>query len=117
LGADHSYIGHGSGDGSIDGEGIGMIKPIVPGCLAWARPHPSRNEPDHVVDVLHKWKHFNRACRLCGASESVWLVHHPVYESHNNEFYCACSLIRIDGHDPDAEITETDKDKEKCLSI
>jgi len=123
MGADSPDTWDGSGDDNFDGEGIGMIKPIEPGCLALKAPakmySPSRvfrgDLPAHIVTVLEKeTPTWMWPCKYCGSASNFWRIDSPLWNIKNH-FTCACRLTRIDGHDPDAEITETEKELDKCV--
>jgi len=122
MGADRHNLWDGSGDNYIDGEGIGMIKPVEAGCLALVCPVRVFNEqnkligdkPAHTVRVIDKYKGSNKTCKKCGGRESVWQIESALFE-HDETFSCACRLTRIDGGDPD-EITETDKEKDHAYN-
>jgi hypothetical protein len=111
LGADHHNHWDGSGDDSSYGEGIGMIKPIEAGCLAIVVVHPCWNEPIHTAIVDSHAGYDMGICAACGCFGKWWEITSETVDTSEYN-YCECTLRRIDGGDPDAEITETDKENE-----
>lgn len=90
-----------------------MIKPIVPGCLALLRPtefKSSGKTPAQTVVVIKLHNHGGEYfCGECGSDSNHWIVDSSVLSK--TVCVCGCGLTRIDGHDPDAEITENEKEK------
>ena len=111
MGADAHNLWDGGGDDSSDGEGFGMIKPIVPGCLALFKGAITGYGdilPACGVRVGFGPRHKAEGdlCRHCGTNDKYFECRGlPLGYAAT----CACRLTRIDGHDPDA-ITETDKE-------
>jgi hypothetical protein len=87
-----------------------MLKPIEPGCMALAVPHPTWNEPPNVVQVVDKGDLTNRLpCDRCKTNEHTWRCMGQYTKTGAIDIYCRCTLTRIDGGDPD-QMTETDKE-------
>jgi len=120
MGADSPDTWDGSGDNYIDGEGVGMIKPIEPGCLAIIAPVTLRVRgtcspiQSHTVTVIERVPSDNYTCRVCRGSQNTWRINSP-FCNPSIVLTCACRLTRIDGGDPDA-ITETDKEKDHAYN-
>lgn len=83
------------------------LLPIVPGCLAWAMPHPTQEFSGATVTVKDKYD-LGSPCEFCGSVLKWWLVENTDINCFFSAF-CACRLTRIDG-DPDAETRETERE-------